>query len=214
MAIALGLSSLQPLEARATSSVEMDVHHTPLTPAVAEQTRSETAGARTQRQAAKRPARQIFGLNPSAVTDGESEVALPIGNTVMIDPEVTEEGPIEPLPIRSETPAKPKPTVAERELRVATHVFIQADLCGREVKYPFEAEQLGIEGDVVLKIGYDQRGQITHIQVLSGLGHGLDQAAIDAMKNDPGCRATPALGTDGKSIADEIKHTFHFVIPR
>ena len=51
------------------------------------------------------------------------------------------------------------------------------------------------------------------IKVLSGLGHGLDQAAMYALKNR--CRFTPAIATDGKAVPYVIpSYTFHFEIPR
>ena len=54
----------------------------------------------------------------------------------------------------------------------------------REVKPDFteEARQLGIEGDVVMEIVVRRDGTVGELKVLQGLGHGLDQRAVDAVK--------------------------------
>jgi protein TonB len=90
---------------------------------------------------------------------------------------------------------------------------VDADACGRAAKYPREAEQSGIEGDVRLRVALTEEGRVQSVKVLSGLGHGLDAAAIDAIKNR--CKFSPALGRDGQPVAFVIaSYTFHFELPR
>ena len=90
---------------------------------------------------------------------------------------------------------------------------VDADACGRAAKYPREAEQSGIEGDVRLRVALTEEGRVQSVKVLSGLGHGLDAAAIDAIKNR--CKFSPALGHDGQPVAFVIQsYTFHFELPR
>lgn len=90
---------------------------------------------------------------------------------------------------------------------------VDADACGRAAKYPREAEQSGIEGDVRLRVALTEQGRVQSVKVLSGLGHGLDAAAIDAIKNR--CKFSPALGHDGQPVAFVIaSYTFHFELPR
>jgi TonB family protein len=48
--------------------------------------------------------------------------------------------------------------------------------------YTDEARRLRIEGDVVLKVTFEASGKLVVLGVVQGLGHGLDQAAIDAAK--------------------------------
>lgn len=48
--------------------------------------------------------------------------------------------------------------------------------------------------------------------VLEGLGHGLDEAAVDAIQSS-GCRFTPAMTGEGPVPADLV-YTFHFQLPR
>jgi TonB family protein len=62
--------------------------------------------------------------------------------------------------------------------------------------YTAEARQLQIEGEVVLQVSFTAQGQVRVIQVLKGLGHGLDQSAIVAAQ---GIRYLPAR-RDGQPI--------------
>jgi len=90
---------------------------------------------------------------------------------------------------------------------------VDAEACGRAAIYPREAEQSGIEGDVRLRVALTERGQVHAVQVLSGLGKGLDAAAVDAIKNR--CKFKPAVGRDGTPVAFVIQsYRFHFELPR
>jgi protein TonB len=96
---------------------------------------------------------------------------------------------------------------------VGTMPEVDADACGRAAVYPREAEQSGAEGDIRLRVALNERGQVHNVRVLSGLGHGLDAAAIDAIKNR--CRFKPAISRDGQPVAFVIEsYTFHFELPR
>jgi len=48
--------------------------------------------------------------------------------------------------------------------------------------YSTEARTLRVEGDVVLEVVFLASGQVQVTRVVSGLGHGLDEAAIQAAK--------------------------------
>ena len=90
---------------------------------------------------------------------------------------------------------------------------VDADACGRAAVYPREAEQGGVEGDVRLRVALNEQGQVHAVRVLSGLGRGLDAAAIDAIKNR--CKFKPAIGRDGQPVAFVIEsYKFHFELPR
>jgi TonB family protein len=90
---------------------------------------------------------------------------------------------------------------------------VDTDACGRAAVYPREAEQSGIEGDVRLRVALNEQGKVHAVRVLSGLGAGLDAAAVDAIKNR--CRFKPARGRDGQPVAFVIEsYKFHFELPR
>jgi TonB family protein len=52
----------------------------------------------------------------------------------------------------------------------------------KKVKYPRKCREAGIEGRVVLRFIINKQGVPTHIQVVKGIGHGCDQAAVQAVK--------------------------------
>jgi TonB family protein len=117
--------------------------------------------------------------------------------------------PAAPAPV---VPAKPAYSPVS-ELYIKTEPEVDAEACGRTVQYPAEAEQLGIEGDVKFRIELDEKGQVHGLKVLSGLGHGLDEAASYALKHK--CHFSPAVATDGKPVAFVIRqYVFHFEIQR
>lgn len=162
----------------------------------------------------KEPPKPVFGVTMSSTTEGDSNVAMPVGNTTMIDPAKSGKGPVVPLPAAPPPPPKPSYQPVS-ELYVKTRPDIDETACGSAVKYPAEAEQLGIEGDVKLRIELDDKGGVHAIKVLSGLGHGLDQAVIWAFQHKSECRFKPAIATDGKPAAYVIpQYVFHFELPR
>jgi protein TonB len=100
-----------------------------------------------------------------------------------------------------------------RELAIARMPEVDTDACGRSIGYPPEAERAGIEGKVRLRVALDARGQVMSARVLRGLGHGLDQAAVEALSRR--CRFTPAIATDGRAVPFVIEsYTFTFELPR
>jgi TonB family protein len=63
--------------------------------------------------------------------------------------------------------------------------------------YTEEARKLHIEGEVLLQVVFQPSGTIEVLQVVRGLGHGLDEAAIDAAQH---IRFKPAM-REGKPAA-------------
>jgi protein TonB len=102
---------------------------------------------------------------------------------------------------------------AVSDLDVGVMPEVDGDACGRAAQYPHEAEANGIEGDVRLRVSLNERGTVRGVQVLSGPGHGLDQAAAEAIRHR--CRFSPAVGKNGRTVAFVIEsYTFHFELPR
>ena len=79
-----------------------------------------------------------------------------------------------------------------------------------EVKadYPVQARKDGIEGDVVLMVTIDDQGKVVKVKKVSGVGHGLDEAAIDALRR---FRWKPAK-YNGQAVATEIRYTYSWEI--
>lgn len=56
---------------------------------------------------------------------------------------------------------------------------------GENLKYPSEARTNGIEGKVFIQFIVNKDGSISDVQVLKGLGYGLDAEAVRVVKNMP-----------------------------
>ncbi len=99
------------------------------------------------------------------------------------------------------------------ELAIKTMPEIDTEACGRSIDYPKEAEQAGVEGKVRLRVALDAVGRVLSARVLRGLGHGLDQAAVEALTHK--CRFSPAIANDGRAVPFVIEsYTFAFELPR
>lgn len=78
----------------------------------------------------------------------------------------------------------------------------------REVKalYPAEAKKAAIDGPVILEVLIDREGKVRHVIVISGPGHGLNESAIDALKQ---FEFQPAFKGE-ESVAVKIRYTYRF----
>ena len=160
----------------------------------------------------KEPPQPVYGVSMDSTTDGESSVSVSTGNTTMIDPKKSAPHVERPQPLPAAPPAPPERRPVS-DLEVGTLPDVDTQACGRSITYPREAEELGVEGDVLLRVALDEAGHVVGVTVLSGLGHGLDQAAVQALRHR--CRFTPAVAKDGTRVPYVIqKYTFHFELPR
>jgi TonB family protein len=138
----------------------------------------------------------------------ESSVSIPVGNTVQVDPSRSAPRGQSVTQLPAGSGARSPGPLSLRSLPE-----INTDACGRSAAYPKEAQNLGIEGDVKLRITLDERGAVQEVRVLSGLGHGLDREAVNAIRLK--CKFTPAIGGDGRPVPYVIDpYVFHFEIPR
>jgi periplasmic protein TonB len=151
-------------------------------------------------------ARPVFGFSMDS-TVGDSSLSVPVGDpsggrsTERPHPGVTDGG--------APGGTSGRPNV----LAIATMPEVDTEACGRAVSYPPEAAALGVEGSVRLRVALDERGRVVDVKVLSGLGHGLDAEAVEALKHR--CRFSPAIATDGRPVPFVIEpYIFHFEIPR
>jgi len=73
--------------------------------------------------------------------------------------------------------------------------------------YSEEARKAKIEGDGIVSLVVDEKGNPTNVQVVSSLGMGLDEKAIEAIKT---WKFEPAF-KDGKPVAKKlsVKVSFH-----
>ncbi len=75
--------------------------------------------------------------------------------------------------------------------------------------YPEDARRMGTQGKVMIKFTVDKQGQLKNFIITSGLGHGLDEEAIRALKE---CKMEwfPARDSNGEPIESEVELPFTF----
>jgi periplasmic protein TonB len=67
--------------------------------------------------------------------------------------------------------------------------------------------ELGVEGDVVLKVQVTAAGKIREVKVIKGIGQGCDQIAVKALKQ---ASFKAAVGTNGKPVDFELRYEYAF----
>jgi TonB family protein len=112
--------------------------------------------------------------------------AVPVGNTGAPTPNAAPGTPVKPV-------AAP---VAAYEV---TKMPLPQGRCSG--KYTDEARAAATEGTVILDLVVDEGGHAREIKVVSGLEHGLTDAAITALKE---CRFTPGE-KDGKPVPVRVR---------
>jgi protein TonB len=164
--------------------------------------------------AVTRPAKPMFTVAMASTTEVHAGLAVPAGTTTAGDPSRPGGAPTgRTAGIPSGGGDGEGAYQPASESDIATMPEIDTDACGRTISYPDEATQAGIEGDVRLRVSLSPEGRVYAVRVLSGLGHGLDRAAMEALKHR--CRFSPAIGRGGKPVAFVIQsYTFHFQLPR
>ena len=119
----------------------------------------------------------VFGVTMESTSQAGSGPAMRVGNTARPQGGAatsregggTPKGAIEPVPA----------------YEVSTMPLPQGRCAG---KYTDEARAAAVEGTVILDLVVDENGRTREIHVVSGLGHGLTEAAVEALK---ACRFSP-----------------------
>ena len=75
--------------------------------------------------------------------------------------------------------------------------------------YSPEARAQNVEGDAVVKVIFRANGTMDVIGLVHGLGHGLDEPALDAAR---GVRFTPALDAAGRPVDFPTNIIVHFIL--
>ncbi|MDR3765081.1 MAG: energy transducer TonB [Acidobacteriota bacterium] len=107
-----------------------------------------------------------------------------------------------------------KATAPEAQQAAASAVEVTDEITPprlREVatpEYTPEAKKLKIEGQVTLQIVINKKGEVVDAKVVKGIGHGLDENAVAAVKE---WRYSPAE-KDGEPIAVKLEVTVDFYL--
>jgi TonB family protein len=78
-------------------------------------------------------------------------------------------------------------------------------------EYPSAARALGIEGDIRVRLLVDDQGKVKTRTLLSRLGHGLDELALQRVAE---MEFEPARDSDDKPVASVVVWTFHMTLPK
>lgn len=114
----------------------------------------------------------VFGVTMESTSQGGTGPAVQVGNTT-----TPQSGP---------APAEVKPQGAPVAAVEVTKMPLPQGRCSG--KYTDAAREAGLEGVVVLDLVVDEKGRARDIKVVSGLEHGLTEAAITALKE---CQFSP-----------------------
>jgi len=128
----------------------------------------------------------VFGVTMESTSQAGTGPAMPVGNTTRPGPTSTTGAAVKPL-------AQP---VAAVEV---TRMPLPQGRCAG--KYTEEARAAAIEGVVVLDLIVDEHGRARDITVVSGLSHGLTEAAIAALT---ACTFTPGE-RDGQAVPVRVR---------
>ncbi len=121
------------------------------------------------------------------------------------------------MAVRQGTGGKPVAPAVRKTLAPATRVEPKADACAEPASkpkvlelprpaYTDEARALAIEGKVRIRITVDEHGNVVAAEVLEGLGHGLDDAALAAARS---ARFEPSLSC-GKAVSSTFTLSIRF----
>lgn len=91
-------------------------------------------------------------------------------------------GPVGPIGIGTTTVLPPAP-VEDQPIRVFGAVKRPEMLSGAQPRYTEPARRARIQGTVILEAVIDQKGLVTDLRVLKSLPLGLDQSALDAVRD-------------------------------
>lgn len=148
----------------------------------------------------EKPVPIVTGLTLGSTVPGGAGPAFQVGNTTMGEVGRTAVDPVtKPAtgPVTEQvTPPKPpvrKPAQVKRRIKPA---------------YPVAAKRAGIEGMVVLIVTIDETGRVVDAKVVTGLGYGLDEAALNVVQR---WEYEPA-SVDGEPIKSTRREKIEFIL--
>lgn len=141
----------------------------------------------------KKKPEPVFGISNDTLRDqtGASTVEIKRGNTIAKEIDQTKALNDDALPIPTDEYLVTVMPRLRREVRAA---------------YPEAARAAKVEGPVVIEILIDEYGRVVDAKLISGLGNGLDEAALNAIRQ---FEFEPAKVQDQK-VAVRIRYTYRF----
>jgi protein TonB len=149
------------------------------------------------------PPTPVFGATEDSVIEGDSPVAVPVGNTVMVKPETPRPpGPPTPLP-GADAPFAPVGDIYLKQFA--------RKLREEKAPMPENALRMGVGGQVVMRVGVDRDGKVRSVRVIKPGGHGFDEAASKAMWK---FRFSPCIDMQGRTVDCLLTYLYRFEAPR
>jgi protein TonB len=156
--------------------------------------RAASAGPDTSQAAAAAPVFTDIGIALDSSAVG--------GLAMQIAPKAVEKAA--PAPIE---PARPKVLMARIGQEACNEPIIKARVLRQaQPKYPAAAASANVRGVVRLDLEIDDKGVVRNVRVLRGLGHGLDESAIEAAKRVEFKPATLC----GKAVSSQFTLAFRY----
>jgi protein TonB len=140
----------------------------------------------------------VFGISRRAVASQDDQAPeIKTGNTIAkeTDTKTLQAGDPDELPIPADEVLVTQMPEIKNEFRIP---------------YPPEAKQKGIQGAVVMDILIDHQGNVREAKLIDGPGAGLNEAALEAVRN---FKFSPAMMQD-KPVAVRIRYAYRFVLER
>lgn len=140
----------------------------------------------------------VFGVTRKALVSS-AESANPVevkqGNTVakVQDNEILQADDPDSLPSPTD------------EFLVSSMPVLKSEI---RIPYPVEAREAGIQGPVVMELLIDSEGTVRKVELISGPGYGLNEAALKAIQSFV---FIPAK-VEGTPVAVKIRYTYRFVL--
>jgi len=143
--------------------------------------------------------KQVFGISNRAIqapeNAGEAGVSVKLGNTIAkeVDHEKLDPSDSETLPLPTD------------DFLVTQMPRLAAEF---RIPYPSEARSKNVEGPVVMDLLIDAKGVVRQVNVISGPGFGLNEAAASALKQ---FKFVPAAVKE-QAVAVKIRYTYRFIL--
>lgn len=196
LAAALLIYGIQKLPQRQTQKINLDVIVAPKLESRALNIKEPVKKSDTP---LPEPKRAVFGVSRKAiVAEGaaaDSAPAIKLGNTVakQEDKLVLSKDDVDQLPIPAD------------EFMITSMPRIKSEY---RIQYPPEAKKAGVEGPVVMELLIDSAGRVRKVDLISGPGFGLNEAAVMAVQK---FEFIPGR-IQNDAVAVRIRYTYRFVL--
>ncbi|HVZ75580.1 MAG TPA: energy transducer TonB [Polyangia bacterium] len=141
-----------------------------------------------------------FGVSLDSTVGSGPGMAVPVGNTLMTKPhKAVAAAPPQPLGGQGDGLPVPVP-----DIYITEEPKLLSDV---KVAFPPEAQRMGLEGVVEMKLLLDEKGDVRKVTITKPAGHGFDELAREAAKK---FKFTPARTSDGKAVPKSLIYRYHF----